>query len=252
MNNRPGIYQHIPNLLTLMNICSGFISIICVFYRNLEYAALCIIIAAVFDFFDGFVARMLKATSEKGKVLDSLSDVVSFGVAPAAIIFMIIQYSLGQTESGFNFYSTSFTDRLFLFSSVIFLIASALRLAAFTAQENAYIFYGLPTPAASLFFVGLALIISDPCENSISEWILKLYVIIPSLLLISILMVSKIQFVSFKFKNPGFRQNTLQYILIFISIILLIFLKKFAISPILIIYIIVSIVNHIINKPSDV
>jgi len=252
MNGRPGIYQNIPNLITLMNVCSGFISIICVFYRNLEYAALFLIIAAIFDFFDGFAARILKATSEKGKVLDSLSDVVSFGAAPAAIIFMIIQYSLGQAESGFNFNSTSFTDRLFLFSSVFFLIASSLRLAAFTVQKNTYIFSGMPTPAAALLFAGLALIISDPYENRISEWILKLHVIIPSLLIISFLMVSKIHFVSFKFRNFGFRQNIFQYFLIFISAVLLIFLKKFAISPIIIIYIIVSFVNHIINKPSDV
>lgn len=250
MNSRPRIYQHIPNVITLMNVCSGFISILFVFFRNLEYAALFIIIASVFDFFDGFVARRLNAISEKGKVLDSISDVVSFGVAPAAIIFLIIEYSLGNTASGFNVSATSFTDRLFLFSSVIFLIASALRLAAFTVQENTHIFNGLPTPPAALLFAGLAMIIAYPDENRISEWILKLYLIIPALLLISFLMVSKIQFISFKFRNFDFKQNALQYILIFISFILLILLKKFAISIIIIIYIITSIVNHFIKKPS--
>lgn len=252
MNKRPEIYQHIPNLITLLNICSGFVSIIFVFYRNLEYAALFIIIAAIFDFLDGFAARTLNAISEKGKVLDSISDVVSFGVAPAAIIFLIIEYSLGFAESEFDFNTTSFVERLFLFSSVFFLIASALRLAAFTVQKNIYVFNGLPTPAAALLFAGLALIISNPEENRISEWLLELYLIIPALLLISLLMVSKINFISFKFKNFGFKQNALQYILIFISAILLILLKKFAISLIIIIYIIVSIVNHFIKKPSDI
>lgn len=251
-NKRPEIYKNIPNLITLLNVCSGFISIIFVFYRNLEYAALFIIVAAIFDFFDGFAARTLKAISEKGKVLDSISDVISFGVAPAAIIFIIIEYSLGQAETGFNFNSTSLTDRLFLFSSVSFLIASALRLAAFTVQENTYIFNGLPTPAAALLFAGVALIISDPSENRISEWMLKLYLIIPLVLLISFLMVSKIHFISFKFKNFNFQQNVVQYILIFISFILLILFKKFAISPIIIIYIILSIIIHIIKKPSGV
>jgi CDP-diacylglycerol---serine O-phosphatidyltransferase len=252
MNKRSEIYQHIPNLITLANICSGFISIMFVFYRNLEYAALFIFIAAIFDFFDGFAARTLNAISEKGKVLDSISDVVSFGVAPAAIIFLIIEYSLGHSESGFDFSSISFTDRLFLFSSVIFLFASALRLAAFTVQKNSYIFNGMPTPAAALLFAGLALIISDPSENRISEWILKLYLIIPAVLLISLLMVSKIHFISFKFRNFSFQQNVLQYILIFISVILLILLKKFAISLIIIIYILISIVNHFIKKPSEI
>jgi len=236
----------------MMNICSGFISIVFVFFRNLEYAAIFIIIAAIFDFFDGFAARTLNAISEKGKVLDYISDVVSFGVAPAAIIFIIIGYSLGHAESGFDFNSTSFTDRLFLVSSVVFLIASALRLAAFTVQKNTYVFNGLPTPAAALFFVGLALIISDPFENRISEWLLELYLIIPAVLLISLLMVSNIHFISFKFRNLGFKQNALQYILIFISVILLILLKKFAISLIIIMYIIVSIINHFFNKPSDI
>lgn len=252
MQNQSRIYQNIPNFITLMNLCSGFISIIFVFYRNLEYAALFIIIAAIFDFFDGFAARILKATSEKGKVLDSLSDVVSFGVAPAAIIFMIIEYSIGHTRSGSDFNSATAIERVFLFSSSIFLIASALRLASFTVQKNTYIFNGLPAPAASLFFAGLAFIIANPEENRISEWLLILYLIIPLVLLISFLMVSRIHFISFKFKDPGFRQNVLQYILIFISVILLILLKKFAISLIIIIYIIVSIISHIIKKPSEI
>lgn len=251
-NKSPEIYKHIPNLITLMNLCSGFISILFVFYRDLEFAALFIIIAAIFDFLDGFAARRLNAISEKGKVLDSISDVVSFGVAPAAIIFLVIQYSLKQTGAGFNLNSASFTDRLFMFSSVVFLLASALRLAAFTVQENTYVFNGLPTPAASLFIAGLALIIADPGESRVSEWMLKLYLVIPMVIIISLLMVSKIRFISFKFRNFGFKQNPLQYILIIISVVLLIIFKKFAISPIILIYVLVSLINHIIKKPSEI
>jgi CDP-diacylglycerol--serine O-phosphatidyltransferase len=252
IKKRAEIWQHIPNLITLLSLCSGFISILFVFYRNLEYAALFIIIAALFDFFDGFAARTLKAVSEKGKVLDSLSDVISFGAAPATIIFLLIQYSLGQSGSGLQLSNLSFTDRIFLFSSVIFLLAAALRLAAFTVQDNTYVFNGLPAPPASLLIAGLAFIVADPGDNKISEWILKLYLIIPLVLLISLLMVSKIHFISFKFRNFGFRQNLLQYLLIIISIILLIFLKKFAISLIILIYIVVSIVDHFFKKQSDI
>ncbi len=251
MNSPVKFYQNIPNLLTLMNLCSGFISIVFVFFRNLEAAALFIIIASIFDFFDGFTARILKATSEKGKILDSISDVVSFGVAPAALIFLIVEFSLSGFHSDFNFNTASFTDLLFLFSPMIFLVASAWRLAEFTVQKNSLVFNGLPTPPASLFFAGLALIISSPDESKISDLLLELYFIIPALLLISFMMISKIRFISLKFKEPGFRKNMLQYTMIFISIILLILLKKFAISVIIVIYIILSIVFHIIKKPSD-
>jgi CDP-diacylglycerol--serine O-phosphatidyltransferase len=251
MENNTRIYKQVPNLLTLMNLCSGFISIVFVFWRNLEAAALFIIIAAVFDFLDGSAARILHATSEKGKVLDSLSDVVSFGVAPAAIIFLIIEYSLAQAKSDFEFGSASFTDMLFLFSPLIFLIASAWRLAEFTVKKNSIIFNGLPTPAATLFFAGLALIISNPEENRISDLFLELYIIIPAVLLISFMMVSKIRFISLKFREFGFNQNRLQYILIIFSALLLIIFKKFSISLIIIAYIIVSVVYHITKKTSD-
>jgi CDP-diacylglycerol--serine O-phosphatidyltransferase len=251
MENHPRVYKQIPNLLTLMNLCCGFLSIAFVFYRNLETAALFIIVAAVFDFLDGFAARILNATSEKGKILDSLSDVVSFGVAPSAMIFLIIEYSLVRSNSGFNLDSSSFTDLLFLFSPLIFLIASAWRLAEFTVQKNSSVFNGMPTPAATLFFAGLALIISDPGENRISGLLLELYVLIPAVLLISYLMISRIRFISFKFRDPGFYHNIIQYILIIFSILLLIIFKKFAISLIIVTYILVSVVHHILIKPSD-
>ena len=249
MKNRSAIYQQIPNLITLMSLCCGFVSIIFVFYGNLEFAALFIIIAAVFDFLDGTAARMLKAVSEKGKILDSISDVVSFGVAPAALIFLMIQFSLQQKNPDFSFANSSFAELLFLFSPLIFVTSSAWRLAEFTVQKDSMVFNGLPTPPASLFFVGLALIISGPDNSRISDFLLQPYFMVPACLLISYLMVSKIRFVSFKFKEPGFRKNIIQFILILISIILLILFKKFAISLIIIIYIVLSIVIHLIKKP---
>lgn len=244
------IVQNIPNFLTLLNLCSGFVSIIFVLYRNLEAAALLIIIAAVFDFLDGTAARLLKAASEKGKILDSLSDVVSFGVAPAALIFLMIEFSLQQKDPDFSLINASFTELLFLFSSIVFITCSAWRLAGFTVQKDPIVFNGLPTPPASLFFAGLALLISGPDNSRISDFLLESYFIVPACLLISLMMVSKIRFVSLKFKEPGFRKNIIQFVLILISIIMLILLKKFAISPIIVIYIIVSIVMHIIKKPS--
>jgi CDP-diacylglycerol--serine O-phosphatidyltransferase len=250
MTDSSRITQNIPNFLTLLNLCSGFISIVFVLYRNLEAAAILIIIAAVFDFFDGTAARLLKATSEKGKILDSLSDVVSFGVAPAALIYLMMEFSLLQRNPDFSMVDASFTELLFLFSPIVFITCSAWRLAGFTIQKDSMVFNGLPTPPASLFFAGLALVISGPYNSTISDFLLKPYILVPACLLISLMMVSKIRFVSFKFKEPGIRKNIIQIVLILISIIMLIILKKFAISPIIITYIIVSFIVHIIKKPS--
>jgi CDP-diacylglycerol--serine O-phosphatidyltransferase len=244
------IVQNIPNFLTLLSLCSGFVSVLFVFYRNLEYAALLIIIAALFDFFDGFAARALNAVSEKGKVLDSISDVISFGVAPAALIFLMIELSLVQENPDFSLTNASFTELLVLFSPIIFVVSSAWRLAEFTVQTDSMVFNGLPTPPASLFFAGLAFFISGPDNSRISDFLLHTYFIIPACILLSLLMISKIRFISFKFREPGIRKNIIQYLLVLISLILLILFKKFAISPIIIIYILVSVVFHLIKKPS--
>jgi CDP-diacylglycerol--serine O-phosphatidyltransferase len=252
MDPRQPVYKHIPNLLTLLNLCSGFLSIVFIFYRNLEAAALFIVIASLFDFLDGLAARLLNATSEAGKVLDSIADIVSFGVAPAALIFMIIEFSLVHSNPDFSFSTATFTDRLLLFTSVVLLITSALRLAVFTSRKDSTIFNGLPTPANALFVAGLTLILTDPGTEQITEWIIKLYLLIPVILLLSFLMISNIRFISFKFRQFGFQQNKLRYIFIAFSVVLLILLQKFGIVIIIISYIIVSVLTHFLSKSSDV
>ena len=220
MEPRPPLYKHVPNLLTLLNLCSGFLSIVFIFYRNLEAAALFIVIAALFDFLDGFAARLLKATSETGKILDSIVDIVSFGVAPAAMVFMIIEFSLVRARVDFSFSNATFTDRLLLFTSATLLITSALRLARFAIQENTTIFRGLPTPATALFVAGLSFMLTDPLTEQVAEWILKLYLLIPVIILLSFLMISRIRFISFKFRQFGFQQNKVRYFLIAFSAVL--------------------------------
>jgi CDP-diacylglycerol--serine O-phosphatidyltransferase len=251
MESRFPLYKHIPNLFTLFNLCSGFLSIIFLLYRNLEAAALFIIVASLFDLLDGLTARLLKATSDTGKILDSIADIVSFGVAPSAILFVIIEFSLIRTRLDFSFGTASFTDRILLFSSTIFLIASALRLAWFVLQEDTTLFLGLPTPAASIFVAGLTFILMDPFTERITEWILNLYILIPSILVMSFLMISRIRFVSFKFNQFSFSKNKWKYIFIALSAVILILLQKFAFSLIVILYIIVSIINHFLPKPSE-
>jgi CDP-diacylglycerol--serine O-phosphatidyltransferase len=176
--------------------------------------------------------------------------VISFGVAPAALIFLMIEMSLFQTSQDYSLTDASFTEFLFLFSPIIFVVSSAWRLAEFTVQKDPMVFNGLPTPPASLFFAGLALIISGPDNSKISDFLLQTYFIVPACILISLMMISNIRFISFKFREPGIRKNIIQFLLVLISVILLILFKKFAISPIIVIYIIVSVVLHLIKKPS--
>ena len=246
------VYKHIPNLITLLNLCSGFLSIVCIFYRNLEAAALFIVIASLFDFLDGLTARLLNATSETGKVLDSISDIVSFGVAPAALVFMIIEFSLVHSNPDFSFSTATFTDRLLLFTSVVLLITSALRLAIFTSRKESILFSGLPTPANALFIAGLIFILTDPGMEQIAAWITNLYLLVPLILLLSFLMISNTRFISFKFRQFGFQHNKLRYIFIAFSAVLLILFQKFGIVLVVLSYIIVSVLNHFLTKPADV
>jgi len=234
-----------------MNLCSGFLAIVFIFYRNLEAAALFIIIASLFDFFDGFAARLMKATSEEGKILDSIADIVSFGVAPAALLFMIIEFSLVHAKFDFSFSTATFTDRLLMFTSVVLLVTSAIRLAGFAVQKDTTIFLGLPTPATALFVAGITFILTDPTTERIAEWIMKLYLLIPVILILSLLMISKIRFLSLKFRQFGFPHNKVRYIFIAFSAVLLILLQKFGIALIIVSYIIVSVINHFLSKPSD-
>jgi len=252
MESRQPFYKHIPNILTLINLCCGFLSIISIFYRNLEAAAVFIVIASVFDLLDGFTARLLNATSESGKVLDSLADVVSFGVAPAALIFIIIEYSLIRSNIDFSFIDATFTDRLLLFSSAVLLVTAALRLTGFVLQKDSTTFKGLPTPAVALFIAGLTFILTDPVTEKIAEWIMKLYLLIPVVLLLSFLMLSNIRFISLKFKQFDFQHNKIKYIFIAFSAVLLILLQKFGISLIVITYIIISVISHFVSKSSDI
>jgi len=234
-----------------MNLCSGFLSIVFIFYRNLEAAALLILIGAIFDFLDGFSAKMLDAISPVGKVLDSLADIVTFGLAPAAIMYRLVELSLAHTTPEFDFYTASITARIFLFSSVIILIASAIRLAEFSVRKESDQFYGMPTPATGLFISGLAIMASDPETTPLASIVINIYFLLCTILILSLFMVSKIRFISLKFKNFHIRQHAIQYIFLGISVIMLIVFKKFAISLIILVYIFISIVNHFIAKSPD-
>ncbi|MDO8991562.1 MAG: CDP-diacylglycerol--serine O-phosphatidyltransferase [Daejeonella sp.] len=225
--------KHIPNSVTCLNLFSGCLGIVFAFQGNLIWASYAIVIAAVFDFFDGMLARLLKAYSDIGKELDSLADMVSFGVLPSVIIYQLFALS-PQIDFGVTWLS---------FSAFIIAVFSALRLAKFnidTRQSENFI--GLPTPANALLIASFPLIIGDSSTYFagliLNQWFLVIFSIIMSLLL-----VAEVPLISLKFKSLKFKENLLRYILIISSVLLLLFLKFEAVPVIIIIYFLVSLVQ---------
>ena len=247
--------KQIPNLFTLLNLFLGATAIILIlqtgqtiaFINNegytmvdlpekITWGALLIFLAAIVDFLDGFVARLLKATSPMGKQLDSLSDVVSFGVAPALIIYQLLRISYAQEENGLDI------SIAFLLPALIIACAAAWRLAKFNLDESQqYSFKGLPTPAAGLFVASLPLILKFPPEMiNITDFILNKWILYVIIVLLSFLMVSNLPLMSFKFKDFGIKNNLPKYLMVIIGVIAAIFLQWMAVPILLVAYVIVS------------
>ncbi len=235
--NLPNPVKHIPNTITLANLFMGCLSIVSAFEGNLVLSAYFIVLAAVLDFFDGFSARMLKAYSPLGKELDSLSDLVSFGVAPSIIVYHLLKDALGTSAAG------GFTGGQVLLA-LPFLIAvfSALRLAKFnidTRQTTSFI--GLPTPANALFIVGIVL----GLNSSRSAWFESLtnspVALIVMVLVLSALLVSPIPMFSLKIKRGYFKDTWRQQVLLFVSVPTIFFFKQASLSIVMMIYILISV-----------
>ena len=249
--------KNIPNLFTLLNLALGFVAIVFIlqtgqtiaFINNegvvmvdlpekITWGAALIFCAAIVDFLDGFLARLFKATSAMGKQLDSLSDVVSFGVAPGLIIYQLLRISYAREENGLD------TSIAFLLPALIIACAAAWRLAKFNLDESQqFSFKGLPTPAAGLFVASLPLILKFPpeafniTEALINKWVLYLIIIV-----LSYLMVSNLPLMSFKFKDFSFKNNLPKYLLVAIGIVAAIFLQWIAVPILLVAYVIVSLI----------
>lgn len=230
----------IPNIITCLNVVCGSLAIVFAFQGELHIAAYFIFGGAFFDFFDGFFARLLKSYSLIGKELDSLADVITFGVAPSAIVYMILK-DLSECPC--------LNIGYFAFIITVF---SALRLAKFnidTRQSDSFI--GLPTPANAIFFASIALLIKYFPENNIVLFIQNAYVILALVVVFSFLLISEVPIFSLKFKSFSFAKNKIRYIFIAISVILLIILQLIAIPLIILIYILMSVIINLKIKYLD-
>jgi CDP-diacylglycerol--serine O-phosphatidyltransferase len=232
--------KEIPNLLTLGNLLAGCIGLWFVMQGDLVSASYCIFISLVCDFFDGFLARALQAYSDLGKELDSLADMVSFGVLPAFILFSLVEQSCGSqcTVGLFGFYKPFMVFTLALMS--------AYRLAKFnidTRQSDQFI--GVPTPANGLLIASLPLILRFQPE--FSPYILHFQGLLIYAVLMSYLLVCELPLLAFKFKTWDWKSNQVKFIFLIFCIAALVMLKFAAIPVLVISYILLSGLIFLLN-----
>ena len=243
----------IPNLFTLLNLVSGCLAIIFILQtgetivllrqdgftdvnlpEKITWGSFLICTAAVIDFLDGFVARLFKSTSKMGEQLDSLADIVSFGVAPGLILYQLLRISFAQEENGLDI------STIWLLPALLIPCAAAWRLAKFNLDEAQQIsFRGVPTPAVGLVVASLPLIIHFQTFNLqftlINKWIL--YAVI---LLLGYLMISDLPLMSMKVKDLSIKNNLARYILLVLGVVAAVGLKWLAVPVIFILYVILS------------
>lgn len=277
----------IPNLLTAGNLLGGVLAIIFALTGRLEWAPYCIFISAILDFFDGFVARLLKVQSELGKQLDSLADMVTFGVAPGVIVYQLIKLSVisvtyggvynnhdcnpvwhlnpdqsyGMTNGCEMLQWPEFTDTNILlyqylpWLALLIPVMSMFRLAKFnldTRQSDSFI--GLPTPANTLFFAVAPLLIFKTAERlTAKDWILDTTFLNPwflgiSIIVMSCLLVAELPLFALKFKSFNWKGNEIRYIFLTLAVVLLATLHWLAIPILIILYILLSVIQNILLR----
>jgi CDP-diacylglycerol--serine O-phosphatidyltransferase len=262
-------YITLPNFITSLNILSGTLAVFLAVTSEkfLIPAAYLIGFAAIFDFLDGFTARLTKAYSEIGKQLDSLADLISFGLAPSAIVFQMLKKALDLKSFSLNLPTL---DLLILSSAALIAIFSAWRLAKFnidTRQSESFI--GMPTPAVAIFIASLPIVKeTDPGNlyliskvldinlpfSVILGWIgLQVFVLesvkffLPLIAVFSFLLVSEFPMFSLKFKNFSFTDNKTRYIFLILSVILIVLLQFMALPFIIIMFVLMSGIKNLID-----
>lgn len=240
--------QHLPNLLTLCNLAMGFLSVIMSFENRLIFASWLILAAALFDFLDGFAAKLLGAVSELGKQLDSLADIISFGMAPAAILYHLMTYAIRHEPSLSGLNGAGFLEGLYLYSAMLLVLCAAIRLAAFNIQEETAGFLGLATPAAAIFIVGLTMVVMVHPQSHFTTFLLQPDTLLLIILVTSILMILRIPMFSMKFAGFGWKGNEIRYLFIAVSLILLIILQEVALPVIILVYLLLSILPLLRKK----
>lgn len=225
------IVKNIPNSITCLNLLSGCFACIFAFQGQYDWVALCIGLSALFDFLDGMAARLLHAYSPLGKELDSLADLISFGLAPGLMVMHLMAYN--STFHGMAEYQSWWA-----LSALLIPVFSALRLAKFnidTRQTTSFI--GLPVPANALFWIGICQAVLR-MESPVCG-----YTIVALVIIFSLLLVSEIPMFSLKFKNLKWKENYLRYLIIAVAAICLISLGLAGLAATIGLYIVLSLLT---------
>lgn len=228
----------IPNMLTLGNLLCGSAAVVALLSSGDYRLALWLMIAsAVCDFFDGFAARLLKSSSPLGVQLDSLADMVSFGLVPSVALFCLYDTLPYAVEMPDN---VSEILRYVMFIIVAF---SALRLAKFNIDESQHTeFCGLPTPANGLFCLSLAMLVAEG-DIALSREVLLLVAVVMAWLLIS-----PIRMFALKFKGFGWQGNELRYIFLLLCVVIIALFTRYAVPAIILLYIVISAIRWVVNN----
>jgi len=231
--------KHIPNFLTCCNALFGALSVVFALKGNLQIAVLLIICAAILDFLDGFAARKLGVKSVIGADLDSLADVISFGLAPAAVLYMWMEFCFANLPPAMQFFPLT----LLPYCAFIIVPFSAYRLAKFNNDERqGFLFYGLPTPA-NAFFIAFLPFAADKLPLLDNFWILLILTFI-----FSGLLVCEFPMFSLKFTNYNFKKNWIIYLFLFLSALLLCAFQFAAFPIIILLYILISLIQYGLTK----
>ncbi|WP_422360826.1 CDP-alcohol phosphatidyltransferase family protein [Reichenbachiella sp.] len=219
-----------PNALTSLNLAFGCFAIVEIFEGRLESVIYYTLLSGLVDFFDGFSARMLKSTSNIGKDLDSLADMVSFGVVPALVMYQLLWISAPDTP--------------WKYAAILIAVMSGLRLAKFNNDERqSDRFYGLPTPANAFLIISLAHLATEGIwYEVVNNWMALLGITLAT----SFLLVADIPMLAFKFSKYGWKGNEAKYVFLFLSLVMGIFFQLVAVPLIIVMYIVGSVFAHLI------
>ena len=238
--------KHIPNLITGLNALSGSVALFIAMYGYAELAAVFILLGMFFDFFDGLTARLLLVKSEMGKELDSLADIISFGVAPAFLAHLLLRDIVFMGGEG-NILDVGIGQQFLLFSPVLIPFFSAFRLAKFNLDvRQSHSFIGMPVPAHALFWVAL-IFAARYLPEIYAAFFGNAWVLVACIIILSLLLISELPMFSLKISGWGWKENKIQY-LYFLTLIGIALIGGLSVILFIIpLYILFCVVNALIN-----
>ncbi|WP_396139722.1 CDP-alcohol phosphatidyltransferase family protein [Flavobacterium sp.] len=235
------IKAQIPNLFTMLNLFCGCVALVMVADYKYEFAFYSVCLGIFFDFFDGFFARKFGVAGPLGVQLDSLADMVTSGVVPGFLMLCLLS---NKNYSTFNYLP---------YVGFIITLGACYRLAKFNIDERqSDSFIGLPTPANALFITSLPLIIVNFTDTIVAEYLCNNWVLLTITFLSTYIMNAEIPLFSLKIKDFSFAKYKLQIFFLAISVLMLIFLQILAVPLIIIIYVLLSVINNMVNKKASV